>query len=178
MDIAFLLAYLALPILALWLCRNLAWLAVYTAASVSIIGLLVGVVIDTGRTWNWVSLQWTLLLALALVPVAAFFHRGRVRAPLGRQALAILAPMGLILGFIGLVTYVLAETPAIYQPVAYLIGHSTAATGHSTAIRAQHGATCAHHGATGGKRFERRALAASGASGATRGGGVRPRRVA
>ncbi len=126
MDIAFLLAYLALPILAIWLCRNLAWLAVYTAASVSIIGLLVGVIIDTGRSWNWVSLQWALLLALALVPVAAFFHRGRVRAPLGQQALAILAPMGLILGFIGLVTYVLQETPAIYQPVAYLIGHSTA----------------------------------------------------
>ena len=127
-QVVLLLCYLALPIVALVIVRNLVWLAVYLAAVISAFGLFVGFAMDTGivHDFDMTQLQIVLLVALASLVPLAWWQRRTARAPWRRQVIAIGVPIALIVAAVLLITFVLQPTPAFYHPVAYFMGHPIA----------------------------------------------------
>ena len=126
MHSLFLIAYVLLPLLALWRTRSIAWTVVATAASVSLFGLAVNFVDNSLFALNWTQLQWVALLAFAAPVVVAFSTRPQQRAPLRRQAMAIVLPAALLGVFFAVSTTLWTERPAYLSPVGFLMGHATA----------------------------------------------------
>ena len=127
-QVAFLLCYLAFPIVALLIVRNLVWLAVYLAAVISGFGLLVGFAMDTHivNDFDMTQLQIVLLIALGSLVPLAWWQRRTAHAPWRRQVVAIGVPIALIVVAVTLITFVLQPTPAFFDPVAYFMGHPIA----------------------------------------------------
>jgi hypothetical protein len=125
-DGLFLFAYVALPVLAYWRSRSLAWTVITLAMSVSLFGVGVSFLIDHSHSWTRTELQWVLLVALAVVPALAFLRPAQRDAPLRRQFLTILVP-ALALGLF-IVNMWLRWTPTsgFMTPVGFLMGHATA----------------------------------------------------
>ncbi len=126
MHAFFLVAYVALPLLAWWRSRSISWTVIYTVGSVSIFGAGINFVIDhiTPVTWLW--LQITMLLALLVPAGLAFLVPMRRDAPRRRQLIAIGLPVLLLTGFLFVMTTWWTQVPAFQTPVSYLMGHAFA----------------------------------------------------
>jgi hypothetical protein len=106
--------------------RNLTWLAIHLAATVSLAGVIVGFARDHGHLWTMTQLQWVLLAALAVVVLLAWLRPAPKRQSFRRQAATVLLPMAFVVFVVTVVTTFLTERPAFYNPLSYLIGHSVA----------------------------------------------------
>ncbi|MCX6431884.1 MAG: hypothetical protein NTX29_03570 [Actinobacteria bacterium] len=126
MDIAFLAAYLILPVLAYLRARSVAWVVIAIAGSAGVFGALISFAIDRGHDWTRIELQWTLLVVLAVVTVIAWIWPFRGTVSFRRQALAILLPVAVLLLVFFVITTFWTDGLAFLKPVSYLIGHSTA----------------------------------------------------
>lgn len=126
MHALFLVAYVALPLVAWLRSRSVSWTVIYTVGSVSIFGVGVNFAIDhiAYLTWSW--LQWILLFALAVPMILAFLSSPRRDAPRRRQVAGVLLPVALLTAFFFLVTMVWTQVPAFQTPVGFLMGYSTA----------------------------------------------------
>ena len=127
-QVLFLVGYLALPIAALLIVRNLVWMAVYLAGVISAFGLFVAFAMDTGiiHDFDMWQLQIVLLVALACLVPLAIWQRRTARAPWRRQLIAIGVPILIVVAAVTLITFVLQPTPAFFHPVAYFMGHPIA----------------------------------------------------
>ena len=126
MDAALLALYIALPILTWIRVRSLAWVVVAIAGSAAAAGAMVNFVIDRGVDLTRVQLQWILAAVLAAVFVIALIWPWRGKAPVSRQALAVLLPSGLLLALFVLITVRWTDEFAFLRPVGYLIGKEAA----------------------------------------------------
>jgi hypothetical protein len=125
-DIAFLIAYLALVVVSYARVRSVSWLAIALAFSVSAFGVLVSLGDDLGHSWTRVELQVMLLLALVAVLLVGL-RRGRMRlSSLKRQLYTILIPVVILLVGLVVLTTVWTSEPAFLHPVSFLMGHSVA----------------------------------------------------
>ena len=124
-NLAFLAAFITLPIIAFLLIRNLTWLAIYLAGATMIMGIIVSSGAIPPHDWDFHQLQVALLLALLAVVVAALLHRRRAsphrRAiPLRRQLTTVFMPAIVILVPLVL-SRVLAPPSGLGGPVGYFI---------------------------------------------------------
>ena len=126
MDAVFLVAFVALPVVAFVKVRSTTWLVIHLVAAISVAGVLVGLARDRGYSWTMPGLQWMLLLSLAVVTALAWLRPPKRRTPLRRQFVTVLLPAALVGAFVVLVTTLWTDRPAFYNPVSYLIGHSVA----------------------------------------------------
>ena len=126
MDVAFLVAYLALPVLAYVRVRSVAWLTIAVAGSAGVFGAGINFVIDRGHSWTRIELQWTLLVALAAVTLIAWIWPYRSGVSVRRQALALALPVVLLVLLFFVITTWWTDGLAFLKPVGYLIGHATA----------------------------------------------------
>ncbi len=100
-NIAFLIAFLALPVLCYIWVRSITWLVIWIFASAAIVGSLIDVTIRQGQRWDLLSLQFALLGSLLIVAIAAFASRKlRPGASVKIQAIAIGAPVAIAFIFI------------------------------------------------------------------------------
>ena len=126
MDALFLAAYVALPLLAYWRSRSLAWTVIVLAASVAVFGAGISFLIDHGHAWTRAELQWVLLVALLVLPILAFLRPAQRDAPLRRQFLTVILPMLLLALFIVNIWQRWTIEPGFLHPVSFLMGHSNA----------------------------------------------------
>ncbi len=100
-NIAFLIAFLTLPVLSYIWVRSITWLVIWIFASAAIVGSLIDVTIRQGQRWDLLSLQFALLGSLLIVAIAAFASRKlRPGASVKIQAIAIGAPVAIAFIFI------------------------------------------------------------------------------
>ena len=100
-NIAFLIAFLALPVLSYIWVRSITWLAIWIFASAAVVGSLIDFTIRNGQLWDLPSLQFALLGSLVIVAIAAFASRKlRPGASVKIQAIAIGAPVAVAFIFI------------------------------------------------------------------------------
>ncbi len=125
-DAVFLVAYLALPVVAFVRARSLTWLSIHLAVTVSLAGVIVGFLRDHGHSWTLVELQLMLLAVLVIVVLLAWLRPPKQTVPLRRQIAAVLLPAAAVVVVVLFVTTFLTDQPAFYNPVSYLIGHSVA----------------------------------------------------
>lgn len=126
MHALFLVAYLALPLLALWRSRSITWTVIVTGASVSVMGVVVNFLVDHVTLLTWTGLQWLLLAALAVPAGLAFVRRPPQQAPRRRQLLAIGVPVLALAAFLAVVMTRWTDGPAFLTPVNFLMGHAIA----------------------------------------------------
>lgn len=139
MDLVYLVAYVALLVLAYVRARSAAWLVVTVAAVGSLAGVLIALVLDMGHRFDRPQLQAILLGVFVVVSLLAWLRPlgfsisapgnalgAAMGSPVRRQALLLWLPMAVILlGFIVMSTWWTAE-PAFLRPVSFLIGHGDA----------------------------------------------------
>lgn len=100
-DILYLIAFLALPVLAYVWVRSLTWLAIWIVAASAVVGSFIDFTIDLGYRWNLSSLQVAVLATLLIVAVAAWFSRKLKRVTSVKiQMMAIGAPIAVALLFV------------------------------------------------------------------------------
>jgi hypothetical protein len=100
-NIAFLIAFLALPVLSYIWVRSITWLAIWIFASAAVVGSLIDFTIRNGQLWDLPSLQFALLVSLLIVAIAAFASRKlQPGASVKIQAIAIGAPVAVAFIFI------------------------------------------------------------------------------
>ena len=127
MDVALLALYVALPILTWIRVRSLAWTVIAIGGAAAAAGAMVNFVIDRGVDLTRVQLQVILLAVLVAVTVVAWVFPWRgSKASMGRQALAVLAPSGVLLLLFVVVTVRWTEEFAFLRPVGFLMGQATA----------------------------------------------------
>ncbi len=126
MDLLFLIAYVALPLVTLWRSRSFAWTVIALVASISLVGGVVSFAIDHLMFWTRVGLQWALLVAVLVPAVVAFVRRPAGDAPRGYQAMALAVPVLLLTFFFGVMTTWWTEGLAVTRPVSFLMGHAMA----------------------------------------------------
>jgi len=129
-NIAFLVAFLALPAIAYWRMRSVSWLVIAVAGTFGVFGAVINFAHDRGHFFTQIQLQWVLLIALTLVVVVSLIWPLRVsgfdRMSFRRQLLTIWLPvLLLILVFFYITTFMTGE-PGFLRPVGYLIGHGEA----------------------------------------------------
>ena len=139
MQLAFLVAYVALITVACLRSRSVAWLTITIAGTGGLVGALINFFMDRGHEFNRIELQWLLLVTLALVAVLAFVPvlGFSSRAPgtllgrsddlgMRRQLLAVWLPAGLLLLGLVVMTSWWTDEFAFLHPVSFLIGHGVA----------------------------------------------------
>ena len=70
-NIAFLIAFIVMPIIALWRLKAVTWTLVVSFLSVGFVGAFVQVSAAFGTRWTTVGLQWALTAAMLVVFVVA-----------------------------------------------------------------------------------------------------------
>ena len=126
MDVLFLTAYLALPLLTLWRSRSIAWTVIMIVASVSIFGVLVSFFVDHVMLWARGQLQWMLLLALLAPFALALLRRPPAATPRLRQVWTMGVPVVGLSLFFGVMMTFWTDVAAFDTPVSFLMGHSLA----------------------------------------------------
>jgi len=125
-DLLFLIAYGALPLVTLWRTRSFAWTIIALVASISLFGGVVSFSIDHVTPWTRLGLQWTLLLALLVPAVVAFIRCPAPDAPRRYQAMTLVVPVVALTVLFGVITTWWTEAPAVTRPVSFLMGHAMA----------------------------------------------------
>ena len=118
--------YVALPALAWWRVRSLAWVVVAVAGTGAVFGAGINFVIDRGVDLTRMHLQLLLLVMLAIVLVVSWRSPFRGELKVSTQALRILLPVGVLLLLFLIITMRWTEEFAFLRPVSFLIGHSEA----------------------------------------------------
>lgn len=139
MNLALLIAYVALLVVAYVRARSVAWLVITVAGAGGLVGALINFGMDRGHEFNRAELQWLLLATLALVAVLAWvpwfgFGTSAAGTALGRgddlgvrrQLLVVWLPAGLLLFGLIVMTSWWTDSFAFLHPVSYLIGHGVA----------------------------------------------------
>lgn len=121
-----LVLYLGLPALAWWRTRSLAWVVLSLAAAWAVTGSLISGLVDLGMGFNRTVLQFVVLAVLVAVVLISWIRPFRGAVPMSRQAIAVLAPIGLLLAALALITVVWTDGLAFLRPVGFLMGHATA----------------------------------------------------
>lgn len=119
-NIAFLVAFIALPIIAFWRLKSITWTLVVTFLSVGFVGAFVQVTAAFGTRWTIVGLQWALTAALLIVLVVALVGRNPIPVPWRVQARSLLLPSALVLGFL-IVSRALAPAAGPFADVGYFV---------------------------------------------------------
>ena len=120
-NIAFLIAFIVIPIIALWRLKSVTWTLVVTFLSVGFVGAFVQVSAAFGTRWTMVGLQWTLTAAVLVVLVVAVVGSNPRPVPWRIQVSSLLVPSAAVLGFL-IVSRVLAPAAG---PFADVIGVSS-----------------------------------------------------
>lgn len=124
-NVAFLIAYIALPVVSFLLVRSLTWIAVAVTGSFAIVGAGINFTIDRGTRWDLFSLQLALLVALAAVFAAALFsaprRTGRSIVPFARQMAAVSAPSLAMIGLVLISRALAAPGSGAFTGVGFLI---------------------------------------------------------
>lgn len=139
MDLALLVAFVALLALAYGRSRSLAWLVITVAGVGGVAGAVVNFVMDRGHNFTRIELQWVLLATLGVVVLFAWvprlgFSSQRTGSPLGiggdlglrRQWEALIAPAVLVLVAFFVITTLWTDELAFLRPVSFLIGNGVA----------------------------------------------------
>ena len=125
-DVAFLVAFAALPVAIWWVSRSVTFVTVGLILGFGIAGNLVQSLIALGMSWNVRGLQVLVLAVLVIVLVIAILRRPAEHASMRRQFLGVVLPavlLGLIL--IGL-RLAAPEDPTSLSAVGYFINHPLA----------------------------------------------------
>ena len=124
-NVAFLIAYMALPVVSFLLVRSLTWITIALSASTALTGAFIEFTINRGFQWNLLSLQVALLVALMAVFVSAVFMRSRSRSlpvvPFGRQMSSVIAPVLVGFGFVIFSRLLAAPTSGAFTGVGFLV---------------------------------------------------------
>ena len=129
MDIGFLIAYLALPVLAFVLVRSVMWLAIALSLGFALGGAGIALAQQYGVFWHRSQLQLVLLAVLAGVAIAGFLSRrfswpdGRVG--LRRQLLVVGLPM-LLIALAVIAVRRIADADGLWSVVTYFINQPVA----------------------------------------------------
>lgn len=128
MNLAFGLAYLALPLLAWWKVRSIAWVVIAVGAATAVVGAAISFAHDRQVSLVSWQLQVLLLGALLAVAIRAWVRPSGVRphVPVRRQFFSVVLPVLALLALVAITTSFWNEEPAFLRPVSYLIGQSTA----------------------------------------------------
>ena len=119
-NIAFLIAFIVIPIIALWRLKSVMWTLVVTFLSVSFVGAFVQVSAAFGTRWTMVGLQWALTAAMLIVLVVAVVGRNPRPVPWRIQVSSLLVPSAVVLGFL-IVSRVLAPAAGPFADVGYFV---------------------------------------------------------
>ena len=129
-NVAFLIAFIALPVASFALVRSLTWIAVWMGGSIAVVGAFVNFTIDRGAHWDFLSLQAALLVCLSVVLFVAILVRARGRfkasVPFSRQVTAVIAPI--LVGFAVILVSRLLAAPAAgaFTGVGFLVARKEA----------------------------------------------------
>lgn len=124
-NLAFLAAFLALPVVSFLLVRSLTWTVAAVTGSLALAGAVVAFALDHGNRWTMASLQWVTLGALLAVALAALLQRRRglgwTSVPLARQLGTVVAPVAV--GFLLIAVSRLAAAPrsGLFTGVGFLV---------------------------------------------------------
>ena len=119
-NIAFLIAFIVIPIIALWRLKSVTWTLVVTFLSVGFVGAFVQVSAAFGTRWTMVGLQWALTAAMLVVLVVAVAGRNPRPVPWRIQVSSLLLPSAAVLGFL-IVSRVLAPAAGPFADVGYFV---------------------------------------------------------
>lgn len=119
-NAAFLVAFIVLPIIALWRLKSVTWTLVVSILSVGFVGAFVQVTVAFGTRWNFVGLQWALTVALLVVLVVALVGRNPRPVAWRIQCWSLLVPSALVLGFL-IVSRAMAPAAGPFADVSYLV---------------------------------------------------------
>ncbi len=119
-NIAFLIAFIVIPIIALWRLKSVTWTLVVTFLSVGFVGAFVQVSAAFGTRWTMVGLQWALTAAMLVVLVVAVVGRNPRPVPWRIQVSSLLLPSAAVLGFL-IVSRVLAPAAGPFADVGYFV---------------------------------------------------------
>jgi hypothetical protein len=129
-NVAFLIAYVALPVASFLLVRSLTWITVALGAAIAFVGAFVDFMINRGIHWDLLSLQVALLVAMLAVFIAAAFVSRRSRpwppVPFRRQMSSVLAPVILGFAFVLLSRLLAAPTAGAFTGVGFLVVRQSA----------------------------------------------------
>ena len=117
-NIAFLIAFIVIPIIALWRLKSVTWTLVVTFLSVGFVGAFVQVSAAFGTRWTMVGLQWALTAAMLVVLVVAVVGRNPRPVSWRIQVSSLLVPSAAVLGFL-IVSRALAPAAGPFADVGY-----------------------------------------------------------
>lgn len=125
-DVAFLVAFAALPVAIWWVSRSVTFVTVGLILGFGIAGNLVQSLIALGMSWNVRGLQMLVLAVLVIVLVIAILRRPAEHASMRRQFLGVVLP-ALLLGLILIGLRLAApEDSTSLSAVGYFINHPLA----------------------------------------------------
>ncbi|NKB92203.1 MAG: hypothetical protein GKR85_07990, partial [Candidatus Nanopelagicales bacterium] len=119
-NIAFLIAFIVIPIIALWRLKSVTWTLVVTFLSVGFVGAFVQVSAAFGTRWTMVGLQWALTAAMLVVLVVVVVGRNPRPVPWRIQVSSLLVPSAAVLGFL-IFSRVLAPAAGPFADVGYFV---------------------------------------------------------
>ena len=139
MNLALLIAYVALVAFAYVRARSVAWLVITVAGAGGLVGALISFTMDRGHFFSRQELQWLLLATFVLVAALAWipqlgFGTSAKGTRLGRkddlglkrQLIAVWLPVVLLIATFAVITTWWTDGLAFSHPVSFLIGHGVA----------------------------------------------------
>ena len=124
-NVAFLIAFMVLPVASFLLVRSLTWITIALGAAIALAGAFIDFTINRGVQWNLMSLQVALLAAMAAVVLSALFVKSRTNSlpvvPFGRQMSAVIAPVLIGFGFVIFSRLLAAPSAGAYTGVGFLV---------------------------------------------------------
>lgn len=125
LDVLFLVAFVVLPVLALWFTRSVTWVVVALALGFGIAGNAVQSLISLGMDWSVRGLQWLSVGVMLAVVAFAWLRRGHGRR-LRHQLVVSVLPAVLIGLFLILMRVMAPGAPGPLTAVGYLANHPEA----------------------------------------------------
>lgn len=121
-NLLFLAAFIALPVISYFLTRNLTWTVSITAGTFAVGGALISFWVELGNLWNLQSLQWALLVLLALGTALSFVVGSRSKTyPFSRHFYACFLPALLLLLLVVASRLIAAPSAGLFTGVGFLI---------------------------------------------------------
>lgn len=126
-NLLFTVAFIGLPVISYFLTRNLTWTVGIIAGTFAVGGAFISFWVDLGNLWNLASLQWTLLVLLAIGALLSFVvGRRSASYPFTRHFYAGFLPVLVVLAFVLVSRLLAAPTAGLFTGVGFLIQRSHA----------------------------------------------------